>query len=43
MTNPDFLGSSPSFQVDCTVLLRGETGTGTEAVANASRDYDHRA
>ena len=46
MTNSDLLGSSPSFQVvldkvslvgpvDCTVLLRGETGTGKEVVANA--------
>jgi formate hydrogenlyase transcriptional activator len=46
MANSELIGSSPAFQtvldkvnvvapVDCTVLLRGETGTGKEVVANA--------
>ena len=46
MSNVELIGSSSAFQtvldkvkvvapVDCTVLLRGETGTGKEVVANA--------
>jgi transcriptional regulator with GAF, ATPase, and Fis domain len=54
MANSELIGSSPSFQVvldkvnlvapvDCTVLLRGETGTGKEVVANAIHNNSMRS
>lgn len=53
MANPELIGSSPGFRavlekVDtvanagCTVLLRGETGTGKEVVAHAIHDRSER-
>ena len=53
MTTHELIGSSPRFQdvldgistvasVDCTVLLRGETGTGKEVVARAIHESSAR-
>jgi len=53
MTTHELIGSSPRFQdvlegidtvapVDCTVLLRGETGTGKEVVARAIHEASAR-
>jgi formate hydrogenlyase transcriptional activator len=53
MPNSELIGTSPKFRaviedvqtvapVDCTVLLRGETGTGKEVVAQAIHDASPR-
>src|SRR5579872_1474573 len=53
MPIPDLIGSSPKFRavletvstvasVDCAVLLRGETGTGKEVIAQAIHDASPR-